>query len=286
MMKQIILLSAAALVMMSACVSNKLPKKDIALQLYSVQNIFKNFDSTIANIAGMGYTAVEAANFENGKFYGKTPEEYKAAIEKAGLRLLSSHIVKILTETELETKDFSESLAWWDDAITAHLAAGTKYIVMPWMGLSKSLADLQVYCDYYNAVGKKCKERGVSFGYHNHEYEYEKIEGVRMLDYMLEHTNPEYVFFELDVYWTVIGRQSPVAYFRKYPGRFLMLHIKDRTTLGESGMVGFDAIFKNTDVAGAKYIVVEVEPIDNAEECVKGSIDYLRAFPLVKSTYE
>lgn len=285
-MRKIILLSAAMLVMMSAYASKKLPKKDIALQLYSVQDIFKNFDSTIANVAGMGYTAVEAANFENGKFYGKTPEEYKAAIEKAGLRLLSSHIVKMLTETELETKDFSESLAWWDDAITAHLSAGTKYIVMPWMGLSKSLADLQVYCDYYNAVGKKCKERGVSFGYHNHEYEYEKIEGVRMLDYMLEHTNPEYVFFELDVYWTVIGRQSPVAYFHKYPGRFLMLHIKDHTTLGESGMVGFDAIFKNTDVAGTKYIVVEVEPIDNAEECVRGSIGYLRACPLVKKTYE
>ena len=70
-----------------------------------------------------------------------------------------------------------------------------------------------------------------------------------MLDYMLQHTNPEYVFFQMDVYWVVRGQNSPVDYFNKYPGRFTMLHIKDHREIGQSGMVGYDAIFKNTDTA-------------------------------------
>ena len=61
-----------------------------------------------------------------------------------------------------------------------------------------------------------CKDAGLSFGYHNHNYEFEKVEGQVMYDYMLEHTNPEYVFFQMDMYWTVRGASSPVEYFKRY----------------------------------------------------------------------
>ena len=80
-----------------------------------------------------------------------------------------------------------------------------------------------------------------------------------MLDYMIENTNPEYVFFQMDVYWIVRGQHSPVDYFNKYPGRFTVLHIKDDKEIGDSGMVGFDAIFRNAKVAGVKHIVAEIE---------------------------
>ncbi|MDR3180805.1 MAG: sugar phosphate isomerase/epimerase [Prevotellaceae bacterium] len=263
------------------------PKKDIALQLYSLRADFKNdFDAAIKKTGEAGYTAIEAASYDNGKFYGKTPAEFKAAVEAAGLKVLSSHTTKALSEKELRTKDFSESLVWWDEAIEAHLAAGMKYVVAPWMNVPKTLADLQTYCDYYNTIGKKCKEKGLSFGYHNHAHEYTKIEDVLMYDYMLENTNPEWVFFQMDVYWTVMGRQSPVEYFQKYPGRFTLLHIKDHKELGQSGMVGFDAIFKNTDVAGTKYLIVEVEQYNYTPvESVKLSLDYLLNCPLVKESY-
>jgi sugar phosphate isomerase/epimerase len=280
-MRKIFLLCIAVLSLWTACTTQPAaqqpPKKDIALQLYSLREDFnKDFDAAIKATADAGYTAIEAASYSDGKFYGKTPEDFKAAVEAAGMKVLSSHTTKSLSEKELHTKDFSASLAWWDEAIAAHLAAGMQYIVAPWMDVPKTLADLQTYCDYYNVIGQKCKEKGLLFGYHNHAHEYTKIEDALMYDYMLEHTNPEWVFFQMDVYWTVMGRQSPVEYFQKYPGRFTLLHIKDHKELGQSGMVGFDAIFKNTDVAGTKHLIVEVEQYNyTPAESVKRSLEYL-----------
>ncbi|WP_459599428.1 sugar phosphate isomerase/epimerase family protein [Dysgonomonas reticulitermitis] len=264
------------------------PKKDIALQLYSLRDdIKKDYAATIKKAGEMGYTAVEAASYGDGKFYGKTPEEFKADIEAAGMKVLSSHTTKPLSEKELASKDFSESLKWWDEAIKAHKAAGMKYIVAPWMDVPKTLKDLQTYCEYYNEIGKRCKENGISFGYHNHAHEFQKVEDTVMYDYMLENTNPEYVFFQMDVYWVVRGQQSPVDYFNKYKGRFALLHIKDNKELGQSGMVGFDAIFKNTDAAGTKHLIVEVEKYNfTPEESVKQSLDYLLNCPLVKESYD
>jgi sugar phosphate isomerase/epimerase len=150
-----------------------------------------------------------------------------------------------------------------------------------------TLAGLKTYCDYYNKIGEKCQAQGLKFGYHNHAFEFNKIEGTTMYDYMVENTDPSLVFFQMDVYWVVRGGQSPVDYFKKYPGRFELLHIKDNKELGQSGMVGFDAIFNNIDKSGAKHIIVEVERYDFPPiESIKRSLDYLLACPLVKKTYD
>ncbi|MDR2813373.1 MAG: sugar phosphate isomerase/epimerase [Prevotellaceae bacterium] len=280
-MEKKFLLFITALPLFTSCAPQAatppLPKEHIALQLYSLRKDFgNNFDTTITKVGEMGFATVEAASYGDGKFYGKTPEEFKAAVENAGLTAISSHTARLLTAEELAAKDFSQPLEWWDNAIRDHLAAGMQYIVTPWMGVPQTLADLQTYCDYYNAIGKKCKEKGLSFGYHNHAHEFTDVEGVTMYDYMVEHTNPEWVFFQMDVYWTVIGRKSPVEYFQKYPGRFTILHIKDHKELGQSGMVGFDAIFRNIETAGTKYVVVEVEQYNFSPlESVKISLDYL-----------
>lgn len=285
---------ALALIMLASC-SQKTetsrettpPKKDIALQLYSLRDsIATDYFGIIKRVSDMGYTAVEAAWYEDGKFYGRTPEEFRADIEGVGMTVLSSHTTKQLSEKELQAKDFSESLKWWDECIAAHKAAGMKYIVAPWMDVPKTLNDLQTYCEYYNEIGKRCRENGMCFGYHNHAHEFRKVDGEVMLDYMLEHTNPEYVFFELDVYWTVRGQACPADYLKKYKNRFTLLHIKDDKELGQSGMVGFDAIFKNTDVAGVKHLIVEIENYNyEPEESVKMCLDYLLESPLVKESY-
>ena len=125
------------------------------------------------------------------------------------------------------------------------------------------------------------------YGYHNHAHEFEKVEGKEvMYNYMLENTNPDYVFFQMDVYWVVRGQNSPVDYFKKYPGRFKILHIKDDRELGQSGMVGFDAIFKDAATAGVQNIVAEIERYScPVEESVKESIDYLLDAPFVKASY-
>ena len=226
-------------------------KKEIALQLYSIRNVIgdaekyaANHESVFKALAEMGYTAAEAANYngEEGLLYGVKPEQYKADLEAAGLKSLSSHIGHALSPEELKTGKFDESMKWWDKAIAVHKAAGCSYIVTPSFPIPDNLKDLKTYCDYFNAIGKKCAEAGIKYGYHNHAHEFNKVEDKVVYDFMLENTDPNYVFFQMDVYWACMGRAYPVEYFRKYPGRFRMLHIKDHYELGESGMVGFDAI--------------------------------------------
>lgn len=263
------------------------PNKEIALQLYSLRkDMDKDYAGTIKKVGEMGYTAIEAAGYDKGKFYGRMPQEFKADIEAAGMEVLSSHATKQLTKKELASKDYSESLKWWDECIAAHKAAGMKYIVAPWMDVPKTLTDLQTYCEYYNEVGKRCKENGMLFGYHNHAHEFQKVEDKVMYDYMLENTDPAYVFFEMDVYWVVRGQQSPVDYFNRYNNRFTLLHIKDDKELGKSGMVGFDAIFNNTDAAGVKYLIVEIEKYSyEPAESVKKCHDYLINSSCVRDCY-
>ncbi|NMB49411.1 MAG: sugar phosphate isomerase/epimerase [Bacteroidales bacterium] len=265
--------------------SAKIDKK-IYLQLYSVRDdINSDFKGTIAKVAEIGYTGIEAAGYADGKFYGLEPKEFKAEIENVGMEVLSSHAGRPLAENVAQT-NWEEVWKWWDEAIAAHKAAGMKYLVVPWIPTPKTLADLKSYCDYFNQIGEKCNAAGLRFGYHNHNFEFIEIEGQTMYDYMLNNTDPSKVFFQMDVYWTVRGGKSPVEYFKKYPGRFELLHIKDEKELGQSGMVGFDAIFNNIDKAGAKYIIVEVEKYDYSPfESIKMSYDYLINSPFVKADY-
>ena len=264
--------------------------KDIAIQLYSIRDTIarsgNNMESIFKSLADMGYKAVEAASYGNGKFYGKTPEEFKAAADKNGIVVLSSHWNRNLTSQELASGDFTEALKVWEEAIAAHKAAGMKYLVNPSVGRPATLKDLKTICDFFNEIGKMCNAAGLKFGYHNHAYEMEKVENRVMLEYMIENTDPECVFFELDVYWSVIGRKSPVELFNKYPGRFTLLHIKDHREVGQSGMVGFDAIFNNAATAGVKDIVVEIEGCKGTTmDGAKASIDYLLKAPFVPANY-
>jgi len=249
----------------------------IGLQMYSVRDTIKaDFKGTVAALAAMGFTYMEAAGYRDGKFYGLTPESFKAELEAVGLNPLSSHTSISLAEDVGKT-NWEEVWNWWDTCIAAHKAAGMKYVVVPWMPVPKTLADLKIYCDYYNQIGEKCNEAGLSFGYHNHDFEFREIEGEVMYDFLLQNTDPEKVFFQMDVYWTVIGKKSPVEYFNTYPGRFELLHIKDVKELGQSGMVGFDAIYRNIETAGTIYSIIEVEKYScDPLESVRKSLEYLQ----------
>lgn len=233
----------------------------------------------------MGYTGVEAAGYNDGKFYDMSPADFKKSIEDAGMTVLSSHAGRPLADPAADT-NWEETWAWWDTAIQAHKEAGMKYLVVAWIPTPKTLVDLQAYCDYFNQIGEKCNAAGIRFGYHNHNFEFTEIEGEMMYDYMINNTDPDKVFYQMDVYWVGQGGQDPVAYMNKYPGRFEILHIKDELEIGKSGQVDFEAIYNNAEVAGAKYMVVEVErytgtPLDG----VKESYDYLNNAEFVKASY-
>jgi len=281
-----IIIALTLLMFLPLFISAKSQKKEIYIQLYSVRNdIGKDFKGTVAAVGKMGYTGIEAAGYSEGKFYGLSPEEFKKEIEATGMKVLSSHANKRLANNISKT-DWNEVWAWWDTAIKAHKEAGMKYIVMPSMPKVNTLADLKSYCDYYNQIGEKCNTAGLRFGYHNHAFEFVKVEDEMMYDYMLKNTDPSKVFFQMDVYWVVRGGKSPVDYFKNYPGRFETLHIKDDKELGQSGMVGFDAIFNHTGISGVKYLIVEVEHYNfKPLESVKKSLDYLNGLSIVKKSY-
>lgn len=296
-MRKIAFFAIAALVLAS-CSAHKeqeAANKEIGIELYSVRDLIgnpdlfaKNSESTLKAIASYGYTSVEAANYGDGKLYGLSGEEFKAAIEAAGLKTLSSHVVRYLEDEEIASGDFSAAMPWWEEAIACHKAAGMKYMVAPGINIPDNLKDLKVVCDYMNAIGKLVKENGMQFGYHNHSHEFNEVEGVPAYDFMVENTDPEYVFFQMDVYWADNARVSPVEYFKRYPGRFTCLHIKDVAEVGQSGKVGFDAIFNNFETSGTQDIVVEMEGSSYSEEdggilrTCKESAEYLIAAPFVK----
>ena len=264
------------------------PRKEMAVQLYSVRSLLGtpelfacNHAYVLSRLSEMGYTASEAASYADGRFSGLTPKQFGQILQEAGLPLISSHTTRPLTREELASGDLSQALAWWDTCIAAHLAAGTPRLVMSWSQPLQSKAELATMAAYLNTIGKKCREAGLRFGYHSHSHEFQKVDGTTMMDYFIAHTDPENVFFEMDVYWAVVGGASPVEYMQKYPGRFELLHVKDKHEIGQSGMVGFDAIFRNMPKAGTQAFVVEMEDAStpNILKGLRESALYLRNMP-------
>ena len=287
----------ALLLLLITIPSSAKPKKQMGLQLYSIREVIgspeqyaKNHVEVFSKLAAWGYTAIEAASYDQGKgtFYGVSPQQFRADCEAAGLECLSSHATRGLNADELKNHDFTEALKWWDKAIADHKAAGMKYIVTPGWGMPKTLAEAQTICDYANAIGRKCQAAGLRHGYHTHSGEYRKVEGTPWIEYMMEHTDPALFFWQMDTYWCVMGGQSPVQYFKKYPGRFTMLHIKDLYELGQSGMLGFDAIFNNAQTAGLCDYVVEMEGTDGTIDIMEGvrrCADFLNKAKYVRKSY-
>jgi sugar phosphate isomerase/epimerase len=260
-------------------------KKDIGLQMYSLRDdLKKDVKGTIEKMGKIGYTSMEAASFDNGKFYGMEPEAFKALLEANGMKLVSSHTGANYTGDQAS---WDAAMIWWDMAIAAHKKAGCKYIVKPSMGEYpyKNLESLKKTCEYFNAIGEKCNAAGIRFGYHNHNKEFTKITDAEDLvyDYMVKNTDPKKVTFELDVYWIYKGGQNAVEYFNKYPKRFELLHIKDEKEIGASGLIDFKPIYENRAKAGTKVCFVEVERYDfEPFVSVQKSFDFLNNASYVK----
>jgi sugar phosphate isomerase/epimerase len=266
---------------MISCTPPK-PQKEVGLQLYSIRDSMKNVKGTIEKVGAMGYKIIEAANYGDGKIYGMEPAEFKALCDANGLNFLSAHCGQAVPDSA----NWDAAMAWWDTCIAAHKAAGVKYIVQPFMDKVgyESLAGLQRYCDYFNAVGEKCNAAGIRFGYHNHSGEFADLEGQTIYDFMLKNTDPAKVMFEMDLYWITEGGKNPVDYFNAYPGRFELWHVKDLRELGGAdAKMDFKPIFENAAKAGMKHYIVEVEEFNsNPLDGVKQSLDFLLNAEYVK----
>jgi sugar phosphate isomerase/epimerase len=262
-MKKILKTQLLVTVLLAATAIGGISQKRFGgVTLYTVRNeMGKDASGTLKQVADTGYKYIEAASFQNGKYYGLTPEEFKKEVEALGMTPLSTH-------------QSSATLDNIDEEIAAAKAAGFTYFVIPVppMGHFKydpetqSLSmseDLETLADILTTMGKKCKAAGLQLLYHNHNFEFEKnSKGIVPYDYFLENLDPEYVNFQIDLYWAVKAGADPVAYFEKYPGRFKIWHVKDMDDQGRfapvgTGTIDFARILKYKKVSGMQYYVVE-----------------------------
>lgn len=239
---------------------------NVGIQLYTVRSLLpKDLDGTLAALRKIGYREVELAGLHN-----RTATQFKAALDKADLSAPSAHY----TLTELRTA--------WPRIVGDAKAIGNRYIVAAWIdaGERKSLGDFQRIAAELNTMGERAKSAGLSLAYHNDSYEFEKIEGKLPYDILLNETDKSLVAFELDLFWMVQGGSAPRAYLERYPGRFPMLHVKDRTAGGTmvdvgKGVIDFPHIFANAKHAGVQHYFVEHDEPASPLESARASFAYM-----------
>jgi sugar phosphate isomerase/epimerase len=271
-------------------VSSFAAKKKIGLQLYSLgRELTDDVPAGLKKVAKIGYATAEAAGYREGKMYGYDVTEFKKAADDSGLKVTGSHVNPPMRKYTKENK--TEIADFWKAAVEDHAKLGVTTLVQPGMPQIESHDDAAMVCEVFNNAGEIAKTAGIKWGYHNHSHEFERVgEGSKrdiVYDLMLNGTDPDLVFFEMDVYWTVMGQQDPLEYFKKYAGRFPVLHIKDRKVLGQSGMMNFKNIFTKAYENGLDEFYVELEGIGKADnmtqfEGVAACFDYLNKASFVK----
>lgn len=308
--------TAKAGTMVQPLVGEAQAAKELGLQLYSLSSELYKGDvgANLKRVKSLGYSKVELAGYSKGKIGGVPMMDFKKMVEDAGLQLTSSHVNPSNPAEEgfkamirNYTKDVIPMIMeYWKVTAADHAKMGCKYLIQPMMPNITSHDDAKLVCDIFNQASDVIKAEGIStgMGYHNHAMEFNRVAtqeqrdklkgnpfaefmkvGDQIYDLMLKGTDPSKVYFEMDVYWTVMGQNDPVEYLRKYADRIKVVHIKDRAVLGQSGMMNFEMIFKQLQANGIKDYFVELEQMPDGRtqfEGVKGCADYLLNAPFVK----
>jgi len=232
------------------------------LALYTVRgDMGEDAKATLKSVAEIGYKNIEAAGYNDGKYYNMEPEDFKKYLDEVGLTPISTH-------------QSSVSLDNADVLIADAKAAGFEYFVVPIppMGMFKYYQEtksmgmeggVEKLAKILETLGEKCHAAGLKLLYHNHDFEFmEDKDGIVVIDYLLEHLDPKYVNFQMDLYWVTKAGADPVAYFKKYPNRFKLWHVKDMDDQGRfapvgNGKIDFARILKNKELSGMKYYFVE-----------------------------
>ena len=224
---------------------------------------------TLARLSEIGYREVEFAGY-----FRRTPEEVRKLLETNRLSAPSSHIAY-----EALKADFAK-------AAGEAVAVGHQWITCPYLpdAVRKSADTWHQVAKDFNSFGQQAKSRGLRFAYHNHDFEFKRVDGILPFDLLLAETDPELVSFQMDVYWTTFAGGDPLAYFRQYPTRFSMLHIKDsagppkhaQTDVG-AGTIDFAAILRldASQRSSVKHVFVEHDQPPDQLAFAKNSFDYL-----------
>jgi sugar phosphate isomerase/epimerase len=239
--------------------------------LYTVRkDMEKDVEGTLAKVASIGFKEVEFAGYFN-----RTPEQIKTTLKNNGLTAPSAH-------TQLPV---IKDKANWQKTIETAQKIGHKYLILAYLMPNErtSFDDYKKLTDVMNQAGADCKKAGIQFGYHNHDFEFQVMDGQMPFDYLLKNTDAKLVKIELDLYWITKAKQSWAKYFDMYPGRFELLHVKDMdktpkeffTEVGR-GSIDFKPIFAQSKKAGVKHYFVEQDQTPASPfDSIKISYDYL-----------
>lgn len=262
--------------LLTACKTRHDPLHDFGLITNVVQNLIrKDHRGTMTLLAEMGYKYLEF-----GGTYNESPAELKRFMDGIGLMPLAggTNIAGLL----------GDGLKQYMDEC---LEMNKPYLVCywPWMdgGENPTMDQVKFAVNEFQRIGDKCNEAGLRFAFHNHDMEFLKLGDQVIYDYILEETDPDLVTMELDLYWAHKGGADVRKYFKKYPGRFEILHVKDSYDVPDrisfacvgSGIIDFPEIFSYRKPGGFKHLVVEHDNpgIPYEEDCARSSINYLKS---------
>jgi sugar phosphate isomerase/epimerase len=245
--------------------------ENICLQLYTVRTeLEKDFERTLEQVAKIGYREVEFFDY-----YGRSPRQIRAALDGLNLKSPSSHA---------DVPALTQELARTIDAVKE---VGNQYLVCVYLAPEErqSLDDYKRFGELFNKVGETCKSAGIQFAYHNHDFEFQPMDGKVPFQVLLEETDSSLVQIEIDLYWITKAGAEPFEYFEAYPGRFPLFHVKDMddtpkgffTEVGR-GVIDFPKIFERADQAGVKHFIVEQDETPGSPfESARISFEYLQA---------
>ena len=254
-------------------------KIDVGLQLYSVRALLgKEVTPTLALIHKMQITDVEV-----GGLYGHIAPSFRAELEKNGL-----HASGMGAGFDRFSKDI-------DGIIKDAKALGCEHVMVAWIPHKGEFTadDARAAAEKFNEWGRKCAEAGLRFTFHPHGYEFRPYQDGTVFDVLIQNTKPEFVDFELDIFWAYHGGADPVALMKKYPTRFTTMHLKDmkkdvrtpkytgqedvesNVPLG-TGQLDLPAIFAEAQKIGIKHYYIEDESSRPVEQ-IPQSIQYIRS---------
>lgn len=244
------------------------------VQLYTFRKeMLADPKGTLKIIARLGIKQIESAGSDKGYYYGLKPAEMKNICADLGMTLRSGHV-------RLDDK--------WKQTIADAVEAGQEYLIcssMPTDG--QTIANYQKTAEAFNKAGQECNDAKLKFGYHNHDYEFDIVNGKVLYEVLLENTQPDLVHMELDLGWVVASGNSTADYFKRYAGRFPLWHLKDMniakkksTEFGKGGL-DIPAILKSAQQSGMEYFFIEQEEYRfNAQQSMKDNMEYLRKLKL------
>ncbi len=266
-------------------------KEMVGLQLYSVRDDMSNDPlGTLKQLAGMGYVYVEHANYIDRKFYGYSPADFRKILDDLGLKMISGHTVMAKDDWDPATNDFSDK---WKYTIEDAATLGQHWVVSPWMdeSMRDNYDDFKGYMDVFNKCGELCKQHGMKFGYHNHDFEFsESLNGQELFDIMMQSLDPTLVSMELDIGNLYNGGAVALDVMKKYPGRFDIIHVKDEipstggeakyesTILGQ-GIVDTQKVLELAKDKGGTYCyIIEQESYGDKTPmyCAKADLDIMK----------